>query len=316
MIGDFPPRGRACRGKSDRRIIGAMDTFRIECFLKAAELGNMTKAAERMNVTQPAMSFQIRELERELQLSLFERERSGIRLTEAGKVMRDGLVRIMDNYHRLLANARACAVGKQRLTIGYHGIVNWAGIHRFIAGFSGEHPDIEVAVLQQQWRELADYLEIGALDVAFLETKELKNRPALRSLPLFQENTCFALEPTHPLANRKKVCAEDLAGETILMNNHESDCMRELIERLYRSGLPRENFRFFDQLDVTLAMAAAGQGLTSLPVSFRLENSALSYVEFESPYCGMEYSLAWSATSESRAVELFCEAARAASWPY
>ena len=43
-----------------------MDMFRIECFLKAAELGNLTRAAERMSITQPAMSFQIRELEKEV----------------------------------------------------------------------------------------------------------------------------------------------------------------------------------------------------------------------------------------------------------
>ena len=47
----------------------------------------MTKAAERMNITQPAMSFQIRELEKEVQISLFARDRNGIYLTEAGKVM-------------------------------------------------------------------------------------------------------------------------------------------------------------------------------------------------------------------------------------
>ena len=147
-----------------------MDSFRMECFLKAAELGNLTKAAERMSITQPAMSFQIRELEKELQVTLFERAHGGVVLTEAGRLLRDGFVRILDSYHRLIENARACAYGKQRLTIGYHGPVNWAGLHRFIGDFSRRHPEIDVAVLQQQWRELADYLEFGAVDLAFLET--------------------------------------------------------------------------------------------------------------------------------------------------
>ena len=68
-----------------------MDFYRIECFLAAAELRNLTKAAERMSITQPAMSFQIRELERELQIRLFERERGGVRLTEAGATFPYGI---------------------------------------------------------------------------------------------------------------------------------------------------------------------------------------------------------------------------------
>ena len=113
-----------------------MDFYRIECFLAAAETGSMTKAAEKMCVTQPAISFQIRELERELQITLFSRESSGIRLTEAGKIMQTGFLHMMDSYRRLLDKALSCQYGKVRLTIGYHGFINWAGIHSFIAVFT------------------------------------------------------------------------------------------------------------------------------------------------------------------------------------
>lgn len=293
-----------------------MDSFRMECFLKAAELGNLTKAAERMSITQPAMSFQIRELEKELQVTLFERAHGGVVLTEAGRLLRDGFVRILDSYHRLLENARACVYGKRRLTIGYHGPVDWAGLHRFIGDFCRRHPEIDVAVLQQQWRELADYLEFGAVDLAFLETSELKNRPGLAAAPLFREETSFALAPTHRLAQRASVRVEDLAGETILMNNHPSDSMSEIVDHLYRSGIPRERFRFFDQLDLTLAMAAAGQGLASIPRSFEIASSALCYVAYDAVPCRMDYSLVWNGGTENSAVQLFVQEAREAGWPY
>ena len=108
----------------------------------------MTKAAEKMCITQPAMSFQIREMEKELQLKLFDRDHLGIHLTEAGKIMQSGFIYIMDNYHRVLDRALSSSYGKVRLTIGYHGFINWAGVHSFIAGFSARHPDIEVTIIQ------------------------------------------------------------------------------------------------------------------------------------------------------------------------
>ncbi len=293
-----------------------MDFYRIECFLAAAETGSMTKAAAKMCITQPAMSFQIRELENELQLSLFERDHSGVRLTKAGKIMQSGFIHILDSYRRLLDSAIASAYGNIKLTIGYHGVINWAGIHTFIAGFSDRHPEFEVVVMQQQWKELADFLEIGAIDVAFLETSELAGRDSLASLQLFCERTCFAMRQSHHLAKRESVTAADIAGETILMNNHPSNSMNELIKNLIKSGIKDEQLHFFDQLDNALAMAAAGQGLTSLPISFRQDNIPLSYVEYDTPICHMSYSLAWNRNTENPAVKMFCGEVSREVWPY
>ena len=293
-----------------------MDFFRIECFLKAAESGNMTRAAELMNITQPAMSFQIRELEKEVRLTLFDRNRNGIYLTEAGKIMRDGFIRILDSYERLLDDARACAFGRERLTIGFHGPVNWAGISGFVAAFSNRHPEIDVVLLQQQWRELAEYLELGALDAAFLESAELSGRKTLSSHPLFQENACFAVALSHPLAEKTAITSDDLSDEIILMNNHPSESMASLIRRLERSGVRPEQFRFFDEPNITLSMAAAGQGLAAIPESFRYDTGALRYLEPESDPCRIDYSIAWKGSNENRALRLFIDELLRVSWPF
>ena len=292
-----------------------MDFFRIECFLTAAEVGNMTKAAERMNITQPAMSFQIRELEKEVQLTLFARDRNGIYLTEAGKVMQSGFKRILESYRRTLEDARASAYGRAHLTIGYHGPFGWAGVLQFIGEFSAKHPEIEVAVFRQEFRELADYVEQGILDVAFLENSELVNRRQLASYSLFVEHACFAVAPFHPLAKRASVTADLLVGERILMNNHASDSMASLISRLVRSGIRRDSFQFFDRTEITMATAAAGQGIAVIPNSFRIENSALRYVEYDSDVLQLEHSLVWNTEKENQAVRFFVDQAMEQTWP-
>ena len=135
-------------------------------------------------------------------------------------------------------------------------------------------------------------------------------------MELFREDTCFAMRTSHPLAKRQSVTVDDLKNETILMNNHPSNSMNELIRHLYQSGLPKSCFRFFDQLDVALAMAAAGQGITSLPVSFRQRDVDLAYVLYNAPACYMSYSLAWNSATKNPAVKLFCGEASRAVWPY
>lgn len=293
-----------------------MDFFRMKCFLAAAEAGSLTKAAEKMNMTQPAISFQIREMEKETGLALFDRDRNGVSLTEAGKIMRDGCVAILESYRRVVELAKEKSDGKNILRIGYHGPIDWAGVHSFLAAFSQKYPNVSVVVLQQQWRELANYLEMGALDVAFLATEELTEHKKLDSMTLFREDTCFALSPKHTLSVQPSVKPEEIMNETILMNNHPSASMTATINKLIASGIPYHHFRFFDQMDVTLAMAASQQGIAAIPCSFIIQNPALRYVLYDTDKTWMSYSLAWVTDAENPTVRTFCREVSAASWPF
>lgn len=293
-----------------------MDTFRMKCFIAAAETGSLTKAAEKMNMTQPAISFQIREMEKETELTLFKRDRNGVTLTEAGKVMKDGCINLLDSYDSILKQARLGSNGKNMLRIGYHGPIDWAGVHSFLASFSEKYPNIEVVVLQQQWRELASYLEMGALDVAFLATEELSDHKKLDSMGLFREDTCFAISPRHRLSAQSSALPEDIRDETILMNDHVSASMTATINKLIDSGIPLHHFRFFDQMDITLAMAASQQGIAAIPCSFIIENPALRYVVYDTEKAWMSYSLAWLAETDNEAVRIFRHEVERANWPF
>jgi len=142
----------------------------MKCFNAAVEQKNLTRAAELMNITQPAMSFNIREIEKELGIKLFERDNKGIFPTLAGQFLSDGFKQILASYDKLIERAAVISGGRQRLIIGYHGPVYWAGVPDFVADFSKRHPDIEIVVMQQHWKELANFLKIGAVDIAFLST--------------------------------------------------------------------------------------------------------------------------------------------------
>ena len=61
-----------------------MDLKQLRAFLTVAETGNVTRAAEVLHLVQPAVSRQIRLLEEDIGAPLFERERHGMVLTDAG----------------------------------------------------------------------------------------------------------------------------------------------------------------------------------------------------------------------------------------
>lgn len=66
-------------------MIMSLSSLFLDAFYTCAQTAHFTKAAERLNITQSALSQRIKNLEEELGLTLFIRDRSGLRLTEAGE---------------------------------------------------------------------------------------------------------------------------------------------------------------------------------------------------------------------------------------
>src|SRR5688572_31828410 len=61
----------------------------VRSFLEVARQGNVSAAARRLGLTQPAVTKQLRALESALGARLVERAGRGVRLTQAGELLRD-----------------------------------------------------------------------------------------------------------------------------------------------------------------------------------------------------------------------------------
>ncbi len=73
-----------------------LDTSLLRAFVAVADTAGMTAAANLLHLTQAAVSQQIKRLEEALGAQLFERDRRGLRLTNAGE-------RLYGRAKRLLA---------------------------------------------------------------------------------------------------------------------------------------------------------------------------------------------------------------------
>ena len=57
----------------------------LEYIIAIAEMGQISSAASKLNVSQPSLSAQLSEVEDDLGVRLFQRSRSGVRITPIGE---------------------------------------------------------------------------------------------------------------------------------------------------------------------------------------------------------------------------------------
>jgi LysR family glycine cleavage system transcriptional activator len=117
----------------------------LKAFEAAARSESFTRAAEELSVTQAAVSQQVKALETELGLTLFNRERQRLAITEAGReylaVVRDALDRIaLGTYHLVLRQS----AGILTVSTSPDFAAKWL-VHR-LGRFAEVHPEIDLHV--------------------------------------------------------------------------------------------------------------------------------------------------------------------------
>jgi len=129
------------------------DLDSLALFVRAAEMGNLTRAAQASFITVPAASRRLSLLEHQFKAQLFERHSRGLDLTPAGThllVMARGVIASVNHMRAEMANYTQGSRSVLRL----HG--NTSAMTQFlpgdVAGFQVKHPDIRL-VLEECWSD-------------------------------------------------------------------------------------------------------------------------------------------------------------------
>jgi LysR family hca operon transcriptional activator len=186
-----------------------MELRHLRYFVAVAEEGSLTVAAEkRLHTTQPSLSRQIRDLEYEVGVTLMTRGAHGVELTAAGEVFL--------NHARLaLAQAEAAAEGARRASQPIKPIfaigfltgqeVDWLSTATNL--LIDEMLNIEIGVFSGFSTTLADDLQRGKLDIAFLRPEP---KPDLEYKLVTREPLVAIMPSDHWLASREAVQPRNL----------------------------------------------------------------------------------------------------------
>lgn len=241
----------------------------LRTFVEVGQRKSVKAAAQALHVTPGAVSQQIRVLEDRLGVVLLERERLGMRLTEAGASvfprLREAFLQIDQAMHDLESTK-----ARRSLTVSTVATFAASWLVPRLGRFKQLHPDIEIRV--EATSELVD-LRRDRVDVALRHG--LGDYPGLEVLPLMAPVLTPVASPGFLKAHGAVIHeAGDWLSYPLLHDGDRADWPLWLKAHGVADDMRAERGSAFDDDFLLIRAAEAGQGLALVPQAYAQEEIA------------------------------------------
>jgi DNA-binding transcriptional LysR family regulator len=241
-----------------------LDVRRMRVLREVAVRGSFSAAAEALSFTQSAVSQQIAALEREAGATLVQRSARGVRLTEAGEAVVRHAEAIMARLAEAEAELEAIAgLRGGRLRMASFESAGSTLMPLAIAAFRERHPAVELSLSLSEPEDCIPLLRSGDLDLAIVfESAVVEADDGIERVHLLEDPMYLALPRDHPLAHRRRIRLEDLAGEAWIAGGADCECNRLISRACAMAGYqPRIAFET-DDYTAMQGFVAAGVGVS------------------------------------------------------
>ena len=263
-----------------------MEIRLLKYFLAVAREGTISRAAERLHITQPTLSKQLQQLERECGAQLIVRGKRHISLTEEGVLLRDRAERLVQMADQLEADIRdATSEVSGEVRIGAGEGERMVVVARAMREVLEVSPSVRFHVVSDAKVDLMPQLESGMIDFAVVPgTVDVSRFECLR-LPGV-ERCGFLVRQDDPLAERRAIALDDLAGRKIMLpdrplvgseqtgwlSRDASDYDVVVVNNLFNNAaiMVREGVGILFTYE-SLARLSAGDGLVFIPLEPAME---------------------------------------------
>lgn len=281
-----------------------MDLRHLRVFLAVAETGTVAAGAERAELSRATVSEQVRALEGALGVTLFERRRDGMALTEPGRRLVPAARQLLDHaaaVRRLVTDAPATVrVGTLETLIATR-------LPAVIGRLADRRPDLRLDVRSMMRGSLLRAVAEGELDAALLLDTGASlgglgfdgESGALQFVDIGAVRLHLTAGPRHRLARAGPLAPADLTDELVLVT--PAGCsFRMATDRLLGAGGRRTELA---GVSTVKAWAGQGLGIALLPdfaVAGELSDGTLVSLPLHGPPVELALRVVWRDGDEGR----------------
>ncbi|MFZ5902508.1 MAG: LysR substrate-binding domain-containing protein [Chloroflexota bacterium] len=241
-----------------------IDIQKIETFLSAAESLSLSEAAKQLHLSQPTVSHQIKILERELGVVLFTRSSTGLKLTEAGRLLLPWARRLLHDTNDLkvmMTSLQDEIIGELRIACS-----TTAGkyiLPQMAARFCQRYPGIKVRILACGPENAALKLLDGEAHISVVSSENAD--PNLEAQEFFRDKITLIVPANHRWVSRRSIAPEEILEEKIIMREETSGTRRIVLTELAKYDISLDDLNVFLELgnaEAIVRTVAAGYGVS------------------------------------------------------
>ncbi len=231
-----------------------MDSDQKRYFCSLCAAGSVTQAAKDLYLSRQGLSKSMRSLEEQLGVALFVRGKTGVELTEAGRILRRYIQEEDRLWSACMTEIRAAGDASPELVrVGMLSMYYGYEQKRSLFTIFKDNPNVRVEVVDgdhdANWQAIIE----GRMELAF--TMCPPDSLHLPSIKLGVDKMAILLGVKNPLAQLAVVDFEvDLPGQTVLQTSPYKD---KLFDPVFRSYGVRSELIHFDK-NLMLARVATG----------------------------------------------------------
>ncbi len=254
-----------------------MDLRQLEILQAIAETGSFTACGRKLNVSQSAISRQIALLEDELGEPLFLRVGRQVRMTPAA----ESLVQL---GQRVFQDVRDTVGAITDHTRALRGTLRLAGgmtvclyvLPPLLEHLKRVHPQLDIRVTVATATRSVQEIRAGRHDAGLLTLPVEESD--LVTVPVLREELMLVTMPSHPLAKRKKVVPQDLAGEPFVLFEPGSATRRVIDSFFITEKIEPVTVMDTENVEIIKAMVKTGLGISIVP--YQAVAREVSYGQF------------------------------------
>jgi len=209
-----------------------LDSRQLRAFTTLASTGSFTRAAKELFLSQSAVSHSMKALERDVGCRLFDRLGKKVVLTQTGEQLLKHAEKILDEMSQARASLKHLQEwGRPRLRLGASATACQYLLPPVLNELQREHPSGMLSIEPVDAENAVESMDNNSFDLAF--TLRPHRQENVTFIPLFTDEMCFLIGPSHPWAQDRHVDRAAVARQNYVLYN-KSSYTCNLIESYFR----------------------------------------------------------------------------------
>lgn len=256
----------------------------LQHFIAIVDYGNFSKAATNIYVSQPTLSKSIKKLEEKLNVHLFRRSTRTLQLTDAGHIVYQQALKILEETEELSALLdNLTHVPSGEISIGIPPLIGTLFFPKIASDFERLYPKVSLTLIEHGAKRIEILVNEGKVDVGLIVLPTTEQH--FHITPFIEEAFYLFTPLDHHLAKEEIVQITQLKEEKFILFNKDFALHQLIIQYCQRAGFQPRIAYESSQWDLITELVRADLGITLFPKSIhtKMTHNSVKMIPLQQP---------------------------------